>query len=500
MSAGPIARDLIARGAQAHGDRVALVCGAAQWTFAEVDARANRLAHALAAVGAGKGARVALLLGNGPDSVPVDFACTKAGVNRVPLNPRLSPAEHARMAADAGCTLLVHGDDLAKRAAALAAAMPGLAAHGMAELWAIAAGEPDRAPDVALGPDDLLLTLYTSGTTGVLKAAQHSQGSYAAVARNVLLNLFPVAPDERMLHAASLIHASGTFVLPLWLRGGASVVLPGFVPGGFLAAVERHRATAVHLVPTMLAMLLDDPAVDAHDLSSLRHIVYGASPMPGPLIERAIARFGRERFWQYYGQTEAPLCLAVLRPDDHVPGRLGSAGRPSVDIEVRVVDPLGRAVAPGEAGEVLVRGPSMARGYHAAPELTAATFDADGWVHTRDLGAIDADGFLHLRDRTSDMIVTGGYNVYTREVEEALRSHPDVADAGVVGVAHPTWVEAVAAFVVPRPGAAPEPEALAAHVGARLAAYKKPRMVRLINALPLTAIGKLDRKALRALA
>lgn len=391
---GPICRDLIERGAQQHGDRTAVIVGEREMTFAEVNGQANRLAQALRRGGVGKGDRVALLLDNGVHSVPLDFACAKLGVNRVPLNARLSPGEHRRMLEETGCRYLVFGADLAERAAEMADAVAGLVALGLgaslhagADLAALAASEPDAAPDVALSPDDLLLTLFTSGTTGVLKAAQHTQGSYAAICRNVLLNLFPVQRDERMLHAASLIHASGTFVLPMWLRGACSVVLPGFAPDPYLAAIERHRATAINLVPTMLGMLLESPAIERHDLSSLRHIVYGASPMPRPLVERAIARFGQRRFWQYYGQTEVPLCLAVLRPEDHFGDRLGACGHPAVDVEIRLVDDNGRDVAPGEAGEVVVRAPSSCAGYFNAPDLTKGSFRDEGWVHTRDMSA-----------------------------------------------------------------------------------------------------------------
>lgn len=504
MSAvGPIYRDLIARGASAHRDRIAMIVGDRDYSFGEVDDRANRLARALIAAGAGKGTRIAILLDNGADSIPLDFAVAKAGLNKVPLNARLSLGEHIRMTAEARVEFLLYGHSLAERARALCEALPalrplgiGTAAAGDYDLDALAALQDPTAPDIALTADDVALTLYTSGTTGVLKAAQHTQGSYAAICRNVLLNLMPIAPDERMLHAASLIHASGTFVLPFWLRGACSVVLPGFEPAAFLASIERDRVTAINLVPTMLQMLLDHPGIDAHDFSSLRHIVYGASPMPRPLIERAIARFGQERFWQYYGQTEMPLCIAVQRPEDHVPERLGVCGRPTADVELRLLDEAGRD-AGGGPGEIAVRAPSASIGYFAAQDLSAESFGADGWVRTRDVGEIDRHGFLRLLDRTSDMIVTGGYNVYPREVEDALLSHPAVEEAAVVGVPDPKWVEAVVAFVVLRPSVACEPALLTAHVAEQIASYKKPHRIVLAPALPKTAVGKLDRKLLR---
>jgi len=506
MSAsGATCLELIERGARQNAARTALVWGDRSWTFAEVNAEANRLAHALAAAGAAQGQRVALLVNNGPHSVPLDFACVKSGINRVPLNARLSAAEHARMVQEAQCAVLVFGDDLMERARELQRLCPGLACHGLGaalpggvDLLQTAASQPATAPDITVRPDDILLTLYTSGTTGVLKAAQHTQGSYAAVCRNILINLFPIGEDDVMLHAASLIHASGTFVLPFWLRGARTVVLPGFAPGPFLEAIAAHGATAINLVPTMLQMLLEHPDLDAHDLSSLRHIIYGASPMPRAVIDRAMAHFGQHRFWQYYGQTEAPLCLAVLRPEDHVGDLLGACGRPSPDVEIRLVDADGAPVPQGEPGEILVRGPMSVAGYFNAPELTAETFDADGWAHTRDVGVFDDRGFLHLRDRTSDMIISGGYNVYPREVEDALLTHPMVLECAVVGAPDPKWVEAVTAFVVLRAGATATEAELIAHVASQVASYKKPHRVLSADAIPKTAVGKLDRKSLRA--
>lgn len=499
----PLYRDLIARGARAHRERTAVIVGDRSFSFGDVEDRANRLAHALIGIGVGKSARIAILLDNGPDSIPVDFAIAKAGLNKVPLNARLSLDEQVRMVAEARVDVLLYGASLAERASNLCRALPtlrhvglGTSVPGGDDLDLIAQGEKATDPEVDLSGDDIVLTLYTSGTTGVLKAAQHTQASYAAVCRNVLLNLMPIASDERMLHAASLIHASGTFVLPFWVRGACSVVLPRFEPAAYLAAIEQHRATAINLVPTMLQMLLDHTAIDTHDLSTLRHIVYGASPMPRPLIERAIARWGKDRFWQYYGQTEVPLCIAVQRPEDHVPELLGVCGRPCVDVEIRLLDEDGGDAGNGP-GEIAVRAPSAAIGYFDAAELSAQSFGPDGWVRTRDVGEMDSDGFLRLLDRTSDMIVTGGYNVYPREVEDALLSHLAVSEAAVVGVPDPKWIETVVAFVVLRRDAVCDTADLIAHVDGRIASYKKPHAIIVVSTLPKTAVGKLDRKALR---
>jgi fatty-acyl-CoA synthase len=300
-----------------------------------------------------------------------------------------------------------------------------------------------------------------------------------------------------MLHAASLIHASGVFVLPFWLRGGRTVILPGFEPQAFLAAIERERATAINLVPTMLQMLVETPAMASCRVDALRYVIYGASPMPRSVIERAMAVWGRHRFWQYYGQTEVPLCLAVLRPEDHHGDRLGACGQPALEVEVRLLDEAGQDVLPGQPGEIAVRGPSAVAGYHDAPELTAQTFRADGWVLTRDVGVFDAHGFLFLKDRTSDMIVSGGYNVYPAEVENAISALVEVAEVAVVGVPDERWGEAVKAVVVVRPGQELSEDAVVAACTDRLAAYKKPRSVDFTRELPKTGSGKIMRRRVR---
>ncbi|HEY0381764.1 MAG TPA: AMP-binding protein [Candidatus Elarobacter sp.] len=498
---GPTYRDLIARGAQGHRDRVALKTGATTMTFGEVDDLSSRLANALLDLGVESRARVGLLLNNSLLSVPVDFACVKANLNRVPLNARLSLDEHARMLAEARVDSLLYGADLRERALALADVVPSLHAFpleasgsGEMALTTVAASASSATPHVQVRPSDVVLTLFTSGTTGTLKAAQHTQASYAAICRNVMLNLTPFRDDDVMLHAASLIHASGVFVLPCWLRGARTVIMPAFEPAEFLRLLEAESVTAINLVPTMLQMLLQQPGIAERDFGALRYIIYGASPIPQPVLARAMDVFGRERFFQYYGQTECPLCITVLRPEDHIGDRLRSCGKPCPDVELKLVDADGD-LARGRQGEIAVRAPSVMAGYFDAPELDAEMRLPDGWLRTRDVGRLDDDGFLYLLDRTSDMIVTGGYNVYPREVEDVLLTHPAVRECAVIGVADETWVEAVAAVVVT--GADVSEEELIAFCRDKLASYKKPQRIMFEDALPKTAVGKISRKTLR---
>jgi acyl-CoA synthetase (AMP-forming)/AMP-acid ligase II len=495
--------DLVRRGAVRHARRTAVVTGDQSLTFAEVDAAANRIAHVLAGLGVARGGRVGLLIGNGIWSIPVDFGCLKAGAARVPLNVRLAAGEQARMLAATGVRLLVHDVALADRAGELAARVDGLRlaslgpAPGARDLLEEMRQASAADPHVPASPGDPVLVIYTSGTTGALKAVVHTQASWAAITANILANVVSPGRDSVMLHAASLIHASGTFVLPYWIRGGCAAVLPGFDPATYLDDLARHHATEINLVPTMLGMLVHSGAAERADVSSLRTALYGASPMPRPLLEQVLGLWGH-RLVQYYGQTEAPLAITVLDADDHRdPVLLGSCGHPSVDAEVAVTDEDGTPVATGEVGELRVRAPFGMAGYAGAPDLTAETITADGWIRTRDLARMDDRGYLTLVDRSSDMIITGGYNVYPREVEEALLAHPAVTGAAVVAAPDDTWVEAVTAFVTLRPGAVASEDELQQTVRARLAGYKVPKTVRVIDAIPMSPVGKVLRRALR---
>jgi acyl-CoA synthetase (AMP-forming)/AMP-acid ligase II len=495
--------ELIRRGAAWHRDRVALRFGDASLTFTQVERLSNRIANTyISGLGLAKGSPIALLLDNGLNSIPCDFGGVKAGLRRTPLNSRLSHEEHRRMLEAIDARLLVYGPGLAERAAALAAALPGLALYGLGDseagpdLLALAEAASDADPRLDHRPDDVLLALFTSGTSGTLKAALHTQATYSAVVHNVLTNLVDPAPGDSMLHAASMIHASGTFVLPYWIRGGTALVLPGFSPADYVAAIERWRPTALNLVPTMLQMLFQQPGIEEADFSSIETILYGASPMPRPVLERGLDLWGPV-FVQYYGQTEAPLAICALGKADHVgasPERLLSCGRPSVECELRLVDEAGDDVPDGEPGEIVLRAPFAMAGY-SDPDIPA--FLPGRWLRTRDVGRFDAEGYLTLVDRTSDMIVTGGYNVYPREVEDVLTAHPAIAQVAVVGLPDDVWGEQVTAFVVAKPGESGDEAALIGFARERLAAYKAPKAVRFVEAIPLSAVGKPLRRALR---
>lgn len=480
--------EIIQTGVREHGRLTAVRFGHDTMSFVEADALATGMALRLGAEVCA-GSMVGILASNGLLSLPLDFACAKSRLVRVPLNPRLSGAEHEAMLCRANVSLLVYSRDQLVRAQSLKNSVPGLTLVSVEELALRADAIVGSLPEPM--PEDPVLAIFTSGTTGRLKAVVHSQASYGAVALNILENLVDPRPGDALLHAASLFHASGTLLLPYWLRGGAAAVLAGFEPSGYIEAVERWQPTALMLVPTMLGMLLDHPSFDAARFSSVKTIIYGASPMPRPLIERALALLG-PRFVQFYGQTEAPLAIAALTQEDHLDARrLGSCGRPAREVQIRLDSPA------GEPGEILLRAPFQMVGYYDEAELNAETITTDGWLRTRDIGRIDEDGYLTLVDRTSDMIVTGGYNVYPKEVEDILLTHPAVREAAVVGVPDPKWGEAVLAFVVLRLGADVKAEEIRIHCQERLARYKSPKEIRFIDAVPVSAVGKPLRRALR---
>lgn len=502
-----LSTNLIRRGARHYAGRVAVRYRDEQLTYAQVDEWSNRIANSLIAFGLHPQECVGLLVNNSLFSVPLDFACMKARLIRVPLNSRLSATEQSRMLEELDVRVLVHGADLTERAMELRSMTTKVQLDTICvgpgapvDLESLMAQASPNDPALPTPDEDIVLALFTSGTTGTLKAAQHTQRSWTAICINILANLVNPDSDAVMLHSASLIHASGLFVLPFWVRGAQSVVLDGFDANTYLDQAARYGATHANVVPTMLTMLVSDEKRFGKGAGSLTSVIYGASPMPRPTIESALDMWG-PIFTQYYGQTEAPLAIATLSPRDHVgiAAPLGACGQPAVDVDVRVIDETGDDVASGATGEIAVRGPMVHAGYRNAPELDNETRMARGFIRTRDLGHFDDDGFLYLADRTSEMIISGGYNVYPREVETAVEAHPAVMECAVVGAPDEKWVEVVTAFIVERPGQHVSDDALVAFVRQRLAGYKVPRRIERRETLPKSAVGKVLRRTLRDL-
>ena len=505
-----IAGRLVSWAAAQHGSRPSLIVGGRSFSHADLESRSNRLAQALIALGLAPGERVAVLLENSVHSIDSVFGAEKAALTVVALNARHTLAEHLDILADAeaGALLVGPGFDavaaqvLAARAQQLPAlrlvAGWGVAVPGVVDLDAACAAAPDRPPAIEIGPDHLLRIAYTSGTTGRPKGVAYTaRRTQTRLDNHFLAMEYGLSVDDAMLHVGPLTHAAGVYLVPCFLRGARNVVLERFDPASLLAAIEQHRITQLMLVPTMMSRLVD--AIEGGlrgDWSSLRRIHYGTAPTPVGLIRRAIRIFG-PILRQQYGMTEAVQPLAVLYPHEHLGDSedgadepIGSCGRPTAHVRIVLRDADGRAVPPGAVGEITIAHEGIGEVmFWRRPDLLAETV-RDGWYHTGDLGRFDAQGFLHIVGRNKDMIISGGFNVYAREVEAALDSHPAVLESAVLGLPDPEWGEVVAAAVVLRPGAQADAAALVAHCGERIAGYKKPRCVAIVPALPRNATGK----------
>jgi acyl-CoA synthetase (AMP-forming)/AMP-acid ligase II len=337
---------------------------------------------------------------------------------------------------------------------------------------------------------------YTSGTTGGAKAAILAHRVYQASLDNLLAQLHPLSPEDRVLHAAPLTHASGALVYPILMEGGANVVMEKFDAESALELIERLRVTTMFVVPTILQRLAAAPGFQTRDLSSLRSVFYGGAPMAPDKLLPVIGRLGRALV-HIYGMTEAPWPITVLGREEHYPGnpRLGSIGRPTAICELRIVGAEGEELPDGGVGEIQVRGRNVMSGYWQDPEATALAL-REGWLGTGDLGRRDSGGYYYLVDRKKDVIISGGFNVYAQEVELALAEHPGVAEAAVVGFPSADWGETVAAYVVPRPRANLTVEEIDAWARRRLADYKRPRRVILLEELPKNPAGKVVKSAL----
>jgi fatty-acyl-CoA synthase len=422
------------------------------------------------------------------------------------LHPLGSLDDHAYVLEDAEVETLLVDPSFAERAGALLERVPTLRTllafgpiDGGIDVTELAESfTPGRLTVPPLEADDVTGLAYTGGTTGKPKGVMGTHRAGAAMTQ-IQMSEWQWPDEVRHLICTPLSHAGAAFFVPALLKGGSMVVLPGFEPGKVLKAIEQYKITSIMLVPTMLYVLMDHPDFDKTDLSSLETIFYGAAAMSPTRLAEAIGKLG-PIFFQFYGQAECPMTITVLRKEDHDlsrPERLASCGRPVPWVHVALLDDEGHEVPEGEAGEICVRGPLVSAGYWKKPEQTAELF-AHGWLHTGDVARRDDEGYLYIVDRKKDMIISGGFNIFPREVEDVLSSHPGVAAAAVIGVPDDKWGEAVKAVIVRRPGSEVGAEELTALVKDRKGAHHSPKSVDFVDAIPVSALGKPDKKALRA--
>ncbi|MGD9536170.1 MAG: AMP-binding protein [Alphaproteobacteria bacterium] len=474
--------ELIRRGGVMYGEAPAFVEGGRVMSFRGFDMATDRLGNALLALGLAPGERVGVLLPNGIDCLVAYYALAKAGLVRVPLNLRETADDHAYKIADSGTRAVIH---------APGAEVSGELLIGADHLQALIDEADARPCRIDRELDAPLRLGYTGGTTGKPKAVTLTTRGELAELAAFLVDLVPdMASGDTFLHAAPIAHASGAFVLPAIVRGVRSVIMGRFDPFEFIRLAERERASHTFLVPTMLAMILEEPSLPQAKLG-FKRICYGASPIAPALLERAVARFGKV-FAQTYGQAESPMVITCLKPEEH--DRVGSCGRPFFLAEVAVFDDDDNRLPPGETGEIVVRGPQLMARYWNRPEATEAVF-RHGWLHTGDVGAMDEDGFFYILDRKNDMLISGGYNVYPREVEDVLLGCDGVVEAAVVGLPDEKWGDRVHAVVAGRTGL--DPEAVLAVCRAKLASYKCPKGIEVWPALPKSAANKILRREVR---
>jgi fatty-acyl-CoA synthase len=500
--------DLLHRTAARLPNKPAIVCGSVQWSYAEFDRLCNRLANGLAGIGVQAGERVAILSRNSHAFAAMRFALARLGAVLVPINFMLNAKEAAYILRHAGARLLCVGPDmveLGQAAARLDTSVqrlvwlpgedPADAPETMLSFEALLA-EHAAPPAAEVDASSLLQIIYTSGTESLPKGAMLT---HDAVLWEYVSCVVEGEIDEgdRMVHALPLYHCAqlDVFLGPAVYVGATNVITGRPTPENILALIAKHEANSFFAPPSIWIALMRSPHFDTTDLSSLAKGYYGAAIMPVEVLKELARRLPRIRLWNFYGQTEIAPLATVLKPEDQL-RKAGSAGRAVLNVETRVVDDQMRDVDAGQVGEIVHRSPQLLSGYFKDEERTAAAF-AGGWFHSGDLATIDEDGYITVVDRKKDMIKTGGENVSSREVEEAIFRLPQVSEVAVVGLPHPYWIEAVAAVVVVKSEQNLTEAEVLAHCQVHLAPFKVPKKVLFVESLPRNPSGKLLKRELR---
>jgi acyl-CoA synthetase (AMP-forming)/AMP-acid ligase II len=506
--------ELYDRCVEYYGGHIALTYGDRNHTYAEMGYNARSIGNALQKLGLKKDDNVAFLMANCPEYVFCEYALAKIGAVRIPLAVLLSPDDHIYMMNMVECSTLIYHEKMTDRVLRMMPSLktvkhficvadaPGNVAEGHLHLQTLMRGHAPEIAPVAIDAEDLVGIYFTGGTTGRPKGVMLSHRAWVYTVVMEMLE-FGFGRNEVFAYATPLTHAGGCLLLPVLLRKGRCVILDHFDPELLLEHIEKEKVTMTLLVPTMIYVLLDFPELRKYDLSSLVNILYGASAIAPERLKQAVDTFG-PIFTQFFGQTEAPMTLSALSRDEHIiadPERekriFSSAGRATLHTKVRLVGEDNKEAPYGKPGEIAVRCANMMSGYYNNPEATAETI-RNGWLFTGDIATRDDEGFLYIVDRKKDMIVSGGFNIFPREIEDVLFEHPAVRGAAVIGVPHAKWGEETKAIVVLKPGQSVSEKELIEFVKARKGSLMAPKTVEFWDEIPLTNLGKIDKKNIRA--
>lgn len=498
--------DAVRRSAAKFRDQTALIHGERRWSFAQINRAADAIGRRLLDLGFAKGDRLAVYARNSDAYLLVWLGALRAGLVHVPINYALTETELYYIVDQSGARGLIHDPDLAPTALAVAGRVDLLLSAPMTgdaptsadfDPLAIALAADDAAAlDSGVTDEDLAQILYTSGTTAAPKGAMMTHRALLAEYASCIVEL-NLKGSDRALAALPLYHSAQMhcFTMPQLLIGATTILIQTPVPALCLELIEREAITSFFAPPTVWISLLRHEDFDRRNLATLMNVYYGASIMPVPVLEELRRRLPGARPYNCYGQSEIGPLATVLGPDEHT-DRPASAGRPVMNVETRIVDAQMNDMAPGEQGEIVHRSPQLLIGYWNKPDETEEAFSGD-WFHSGDVGYVDEGGFLFVVDRVKDVIKTGGVIVASREVEDALFTHPAVSEVAVIALPDPKWIEAVTAMVVLRPGHEVDADTLIAHARERLAAYKVPKTVHFIDALPRNTAGKILKRTLR---
>ncbi|WP_342513125.1 AMP-binding protein [Sporosarcina sp. FSL K6-1522] len=479
---------LALKSAAAYPNKLAVKDQYRAFTYQELKERADALAAYFQAQGFQKGDRIGILMANRLEHIELDIAVSLAGLVKVPLNYRLHPKEHQYMLEDAGVRLIIGDQALIEPIGSTVQVLP------VGEVYEQAVQSHLGQQFVAeVAEDDVFAIMYTSGTTGNPKGVMLSHRNMIAGALS-LATVCEVNYDDIIGHVAPLTHGSNFLSHVAWLYGSTQIVFDSFEPEEFVNDLAKERVSIIFLVPTMVNLMIQHPTFDAKKLSTLKSINMAGSPIAASKLEQALSLTG-PIFAQTYGQVEAPMCITMM-PKKELGSRLESCGRTGLFVNVKIVDDKGQEVASGKVGEIICKGSLVMQGYWNNAQATAETLK-DGWLHTGDLGWKSAEGYVHIVDRKKDVIISGGVNIYPREVEEVLNIHPGVKETCVIGVPDDKWGENVVAYVVQN-GTYPvtDDELLALCVD-NMASFKKPKEIHFVDALPKSSYGKILKRELR---